>query len=296
MSRLARIGWPRHVGAAIAVIVALPAATPRAQQAVFEAAVDSVRVDVDVRRGGRPVTGLTAADFQIVDDGVPQRAELVSTTALPLNVVLALDGSASLEPREREHLVAAGQRVVATLRPGETAAVVTFADRVAIRTLFTADPARLRTLVAAPMPLGDTALHDAAHVAMLLGASAIGRPLVILFSNGNDTASVLTEAAVLDTARRTGAVVCVVTTGAESSVLPKLADVTGGVFVKESSLDAVAARFDEILDRFRQRYLVSFTPTRKGKAGWHVLDVKIKGGGQVRARSGYWAGPAAETP
>ena len=45
------------------------------------------------------------------DDGVRQRAELMSTTTLPLNVVLALDGSASLEAREREHLVAAGQRV-----------------------------------------------------------------------------------------------------------------------------------------------------------------------------------------
>jgi VWFA-related protein len=269
---------------------ALSAAAPRAQQTWFKAAVDSVRVDVEVRRGGRPVTDLTAADFQIVDDGVPQRAELVSTTTLPLNVVLALDGSASLETRERQHLVAAGRAVVDALRPGETAALVTFSDRVAIQTLFTDDLPRLRTLVDASMPLGDTALHEAAYVSMLLGASATGRPLVILFSNGNDTASLLTETAVVDTARRTGAVVCVVTVGDESTVLPKLAEVTGGVFVKEASIDRVAARFGEILERFRHRYLVSFTPTGVGRTGWHKLVVRVKGGGEVRARLGYWAG------
>jgi Ca-activated chloride channel family protein len=273
---------------------ALVAAAARAQQPVFTTTVDSVRVDVEVRRGGRPVTGLTAADFQITDDGVPQRAELVSATTLPLAIVLALDGSASVQARERDHLVAAGRRVVDALRPDETAALVTFADRVAIRTLFTGDRPRLRALVGTPMPLGDTALHDAAHVAMLVGSAATGRPLVILFSNGNDTASLMTETAVLDTARRTGAVVCVVTVGAESTVLPKLADVTGGVFVKEASVDRVGARFDEMLDRFRQRYLVSFTPSRAGRAGWHSLGVKVKGGGDVRARAGYWAGPAAE--
>jgi len=144
--------------------------------------------------------------------------------------------------------------------------------------------------------LGDTVLHDAAHVAMLLGGTATGRALVILLSNGNDTASLLTETAVIDTARRTGTVVCVVTVGAESSVLPKLSELTGGVFLKEASLDRVAARFGEILESFRQRYLVSFTPSGPGKAGWHTLTVKVKGGGDVRARSGYWADAAAPKP
>jgi Ca-activated chloride channel family protein len=291
MSRTSRPGLLLLVVAAVALV----AEAPHAQQTLFKAAVNSVRVDVEVRRGGQPVAGLTAADFQIVDEGVPQRAELVSTTTLPLNVVLALDGSASLDARERQHLVAAGRAVVDALRPGETAALVTFSDRVAIQTLFTGDLPRLRALVDTSMPVGDTALHEAAYVSMLLGASATGRPLVVLFSNGNDTVSLLTETAVLDAARRTGAAVCVVTVGAESTVLPKLAELTGGVFVKEASIDRVAARFDEILERFRHRYLVSFTPTGVAKAGWHKLAVRVKGGGEVSARLGYWAdAPAAK--
>ena len=192
-------------------------AAPRPQQADFTARVDAVRVDVDVRRGNKPVTGLRASDFEVLDNGVPQRVELVSPTALPLNVVLALDGSTSLDARERAHLVAAGKRVIDALRPTETAALVTFSDRVAIQSTFTDDWMRLRMLVGGAMPGGDTALHDAAHVAMVLASSAPGRSMVILFSDGDDTASVLTEDSVLDTAKRTGAVVCVVTLGTEDA-------------------------------------------------------------------------------
>jgi Ca-activated chloride channel family protein len=275
------------VGAALAC-GSLAAQAP-APQATFTARVDAVRVDVDVRRGGTPVAGLAAGDFEILDNGVRQHAELVSPTALPLNIVLALDASASLDARERAHLVAAGVRVVDGLRGADTAALITFADRVDIRTAFTGDAWRLRELIAAPTRSGDTALHDAAHVAMVLGASGRGRPIVILFSDGEDTSSLLTGDTVVDTAQRTGAVVCVVALGEPGPVLPKLADVTGGVFVKESSLNRVAARFAEILEGFRRRYLVSFTPTGVAKDGWHTLTVRVKGGGEVRARSGYWA-------
>jgi Mg-chelatase subunit ChlD len=270
-----------------------PAPNAPSPQATFSARVDSVRVDVEVRRGGTPVAGLTAADFEIRDNGVPQRVELMSPTALPLNIVLALDGSASLDAKEREHLIAAGGRVIDALRGDDKAALVTFADRVSILTAFTADAWRLRELVAAPMAGGDTALYDAAHVAMLIGGAARGRPIVILFSDGEDTASVLTGDTVVDTARRTGAVVCVVALGEQGPVLPRLADETGGVFVKETSLNRVAARFADILENFRRRYLISFTPTGVDKAGWHKLSVRVKGGGEVRARSGYWSTPAA---
>ena len=288
----------RTLARALAAVAGLAVvnAAPRSQEPTFTARVDAVRVDVDVRRGNKPVTGLSAADFEVLDNGVPQRVELVSPTALPLNVVLALDGSTSLDARERRHLVAAGKRVIDALRPSETAALVTFSDRVAIQLPFTDDWMRLRMLVGSAMPGGDTALHDAAHVAMLLASSAPGRSMVILFSDGDDTASVLTVDSLLDTAKRTGTVVCVVTLGTDDDVLPRLAELTGGVFVKESSVEKVAARFGEILENFRNRYMISFYPTGVERAGWHTLTVRVKGGGDVRARSGYWPAPVPAAP
>jgi Ca-activated chloride channel family protein len=282
--------------AALLVPAALATARTDAQQPVFSARVDTVRVDVDVRRNGRPVPGLGAADFDVLDNGVPQKVDLMAASAAPIDVVLVLDGSDSLDAKERAHLTAAGATIIDALQPGERAALVTFSDRVAIRSLFSSDPGALKALVAAPTPAGDTALNDAAHAAMLVGTAATGRPIVILFSDGADTASFLDDAAVLDTARRTGSVVCAVTLGDRAGVLPALADLTGGVFVKESSLQRVAERFAEILESFRRRYLVSFTPTGVTGEGWHTLTVRVKGGGQVRARSGYWSGPASRNP
>jgi hypothetical protein len=124
---------------------------------------------------------------------------------------------------------------------------------------------------------------------MLLGASAPGRPLVILLSDGDDTASFLSDDAILDTAQRTGAVVSVVKIGGDSELLKTLTDVTGGVLVKERSLDRVAERFSELLDSFRSRYLLSFTPTDRSRPGWHRLTVRVRAGGDVRARTGYWS-------
>jgi Ca-activated chloride channel family protein len=282
-----------HLVAMLGALLAPAAfgASPAAAQ--FSARVDTVRVDVEVRRNGRPVPGLGAGDFEVFDNGVPQKVELMAASAAPIDVVIVLDTSQSLDAKERAHLTAAGATVIDALGPGERAALVTFADRIAIRSLFSSDPRALKAHVAAPAPTGDTALNDAAHAAMLVGTAATGRPIVILFSDGADTASFLDDRAVLTTARRTGSVVCAVTLGDRGGVLPELADLTGGVFVRETSIARVAQRFGEILESFRRRYLVSFTPTGVTGEGWHTLTVKVKGGGQVRARSGYWAGPAA---
>jgi VWFA-related protein len=278
--------------AVLLVPFALAASAP-AQQPIFSARVDTVRVDVDVRRDERPALGLAADDFEVYDNGVRQKVDLMASSTLPVNVVLVLDTSKSLDAKERAHLTAAGTTVIDALRPDEQAAFLTFSDRIAIRSLFSSDAPALKALIAAPTPAGETALNDAAHAAMLVGTAAAGRPIVILFSDGEDTASFLDDRAVLDTARRTGSVVCAVTLGERGGVLPELADLTGGVFVRETSLARVARRFAEILESFRHRYLVSFTPTGVSGEGWHTLSVKVKGGGQVRARTGYWSGPAA---
>ncbi len=247
-------------------------------------------VDVDVRRGARLTSGLSAADFEVLDNGVRQTVELVSASTVPVSVILALDTSASLDATQRAHLIRAGTRVIDELKPGESAALVTFSDRIAVQTALHGRPREVcEDSWPAPAAFGDTALRDAAHVAMLLGASAPGRPLVILLSDGDDTASFLSDDAVLDTAQRTGAVVSVVKIGRDSELLKTLAGVTGGVLVKERSLDRVAERFSELLDSFRRRYLLSFTPTDRSNPGWHRLTVRVRGGGDVRARTGYWA-------
>ena len=97
-----------------------------AQQPVFSARVDTVRVDVDVRRNEQLVPGLGAGDFEVLDNGVPQKVDLIAPSAAPIDVVIVLDTSQSLDAKERAHLTAAGATVIDALRTGERAALVTF--------------------------------------------------------------------------------------------------------------------------------------------------------------------------
>ena len=70
--------------------------------------------------------------------------------------------------------------------------------------------------------------------------------------------------------------------------LEELTSVTGGrVFEAENASDLTPI-FRAILDEFRYRYLVTYTPTGVPQEGWHKLDVRVKRSvARVRARPGY---------
>ena len=90
---------------------------PAVRQTTFTSRIDAVRVDVLVTENGQPVQGLTPADFEILDNGVRQRVDLASFEQIPLNVVLALDMSASLQGLRLGHLQTAGKSVLDGLKP-----------------------------------------------------------------------------------------------------------------------------------------------------------------------------------
>jgi hypothetical protein len=98
---------------------------------------------------------------------------------------------------------------------------------------------------------------------------------------------------VLDASRRTDAVVygVIVRSRNKASFLHELSERTGGGMVEIESTRDLADRFVAILDEFRQRYLVSYTPRGVSPGGWHRLDVRIKGRKvAVKSRSGYLSG------
>jgi VWFA-related protein len=263
-----------------------------AQQPTFSSRLDTVRVDVSVRQGARAIAGLTAADFEVLDNGVRQQIDFVSLEHMAVSVVLALDMSGSVEGQHLARLRAAGERLVGMLTANETAAVVAFTDQVTIASDFTADKTRLLSALDQPGGRGDTALVDATHASLVLAESQEGRPLVIVFSDGADTASFLLPNLVLDTARRTGPVVYAVTTFETSSdFIDGLVRLTGGRRLEVESLDRVSDAFAEILSESRERYLLSYTPTGVERGGWHEIDVRVRGRrAEVRARPGYLAG------
>jgi VWFA-related protein len=270
-----------------------PAGAAPFQAPAFTTRIESVRVDVLVLDGGRPIPGLKPADFEVLDNGVAQQVELVSFENIPLNVVLALDMSDSVAGERLEQLQDAGRAVLGGLTRGDQAAVVTFSHAVTLAAPLTADIAAVRNALDEAWGIGNTSLADGVYAAMMVGEADAGRALVIVFSDGLDTSSWLGDERVLDAAKRGDAVAYAVSVGAtgSSSFLRDIASLTGGTAYKLDSTRDLRTTFLRILDEFRHRYLVSYTPHGVARDGWHRLEVRVKNRhATIKARPGYLAG------
>ncbi|HEY1306222.1 MAG TPA: VWA domain-containing protein [Vicinamibacterales bacterium] len=263
------------------------------QQATFSAKLEAVRVDVLVTDRGEVVRDVKPGDFEIRDNGVPQSVDLVSFQQIPLNVILALDVSASVSGERFDDLQKGARALLGRLTQQDKAALLTFSHAVSLRERLSSDVSRVAEGLTDVLPAGETALVDGTHAAMMLEAADGGRNLLIVFSDGLDTASWLDPGRVLESARRSDVVVYgAASRGAEESeFLEELTKLTGGGLLKIQSTKDLSATFLRILDEFRSRYLVSYSPAGVAKDGWHRLDVRLKGRrATIKARAGYQAG------
>ncbi len=263
-----------------------------AQAPSFSSQTEAVRVDVLVTDNGRLVPGLQPGDFEVLDNGVPQKVELASFEEVPLNVVLALDMSGSLNAQQIEHLRTAGNTLLDGLKPTDQAALVTFSHVVSQGSPLTSNFDRIRAALNETDTVGQTSLVDASFTGMMIGESDVGRSLLIVFTDGVDTRSYLTPDAVLETAKRCDVVVYGVDVGKRRSSFPRdLSAATGGRLIEIESTKDLNATFRGILEEFRERYLISYSPQGVVAGGWHRLDVRVKSRNvTIRARPGYLSG------
>jgi VWFA-related protein len=290
------------IAAALAVVGAL---TP--QQTTFKSSVEAVRLDVSVMRGGQPVRGLSADDFVVTDNKVPQRVEGVAIDSLPLAVFLVLDTSGSVAGEKLSRLIDAGKTLISALHPNDRAALVTFSSDVTVRVGLTSDLQAITSALGALEGRGPTAIRDAVHLALQLRPDDESRPVVLVFTDGQDTSSWLSASDVVASARRSGVVIHavslveqqtkVVEAGQPSlpqdspaaAFLDRLVAAAGGRHWPAVSSNDLRPLFVRALDEMRARYLLSFYPQGVTQEGWHDLKVTLKRGrGDVTARPGYF--------
>ena len=281
-------------GLPIAIALVLLECAGRAQQSpAFTSKIEAVRVDVLVTDNGQAIRGLGPADFELLDNGVPQQVELVSFDQIPLNVILALDMSDSVAGERLDELRGAGAALLAALQKQDQAALVTFSHSVQLGSKLTSDVSTVREALGAAKGTGMTAMVDGTYAGIMVGESDAGRALLIVFSDGVDTSSWLRADAVLDTAKRADVVAygVSVVSRLKPVFLRDLTSFTGGRLFEIEKTTNIDQTFLSILDEFRHRYLVSYTPRDVAKDGWHRLDVRIRNRkATVKARPGYLAG------
>ena len=269
----------------VALIAAQAASVP---QTTFRSGVEVVELDVSVTRGGVPVAGLTARDFALTDNGTAQEVQSVTLERLPLSITMVLDTSQSVAGERLQHLVQAGDGLTAALHTEDRAALVTFSHAVDLRVPMTGDMASIRTALGAMTGNGATSLRDAVHLALQLQPRDQTRPLVLVFTDGHDTASWLTEDAAIDSARRAGVVIHAVRLESDA-FLDKLTQISGGRSWSATSDRQLEELFTRALDEMRARYLLTYTPRGVRQTGWHDLKVRLKGGSaDITARRGYF--------
>jgi VWFA-related protein len=292
----------------------LPALSQETQQKnayTFSSHVDLVNVDVTVvdKRGGF-VSGLSKENFEILEDGVPQQINTSHHEDIPVTIGIVVDNSGSMTAK-KDHIVAAAIGFVQASKPEDEVFVVNFNDDVYVSPNtsegFTNDVGALRLAFSQVDTVGQTALYDAVVFALRhLGKGNHRKKALLVVSDGDDNASLSPKDKMLELARQSGATIYTVALYDEgqghynTSLMKKLARVSGGQFYNPSSPDKVWNICQRVAKDIRERYTLLYTSSNLKRDGqWRKLSVRAVAPGRklkVVAREGYFApgGPAAK--
>jgi VWFA-related protein len=275
----------------LAVLVPLWLAAETQALPSFASVVETVRLDVSVTRDGRPVKSLRAESFRVEDEGVSQPVELLGQEETAVHAVLALDTSQSVEGARLLRLQEAAHAVVNALRPEDTLSILTFAECAELSLVGSRDRAAAHAAIDRATTRRTTGLYDATLAAFGLADPALGRPLVLLFSDGQDVGSFMSAERVRDRARDSDAVLhAILPPGSPpAAFLTAVAEETGGRVWTAPSDDRLDDVFLQALEEFRSRYRLRYELVGAEKPGWHRIRVRLVNGasGVVRARPGY---------
>ena len=285
-------------------VVAAPVAMT-AQEATFHVDVRLVNIFVNVTdKNGSLVGGLTKDDFAVFEDNRPQQIALFERQSeVPLNLTLAIDTSGSVRKDLDEEAAAARHFAHDIVRPQDQMSVLEFATDVTELTPFTNNLSQIEHSLSGLRSDWSTALYDA----ICLGSEGLGkrkgRKVLVLVSDGDDTAKSSTYAQALEAALRNEVMIYSLIdvpieasagrdTGGEHALIT-LAEQTGGkhFYVGEGGLDKA---FAKVSDDLRTQYLIGYYPQNQVPgADFHRVVVSVPRAAadefNVRNKAGYYA-------
>lgn len=271
---------------------------------VIRARVDVVNILATVRdKRGRYIKNLSKDDFEVLEDGVRQQIEFFSyesgEDSQPLTIVLALDTSGSIKKRLDFEQQAATEFLSQVLREGrDMAALMQFDSELTLAQDFTFDLSVLKQAIFDVRAGGATKLFDAIFVASEdLLAPEVGRRVLVVLSDGEDTQSKLSDREAIRAAQNRDVVIFGIGlksrgSRADFGNLRRFAESTGGVFyAAKNDLDRLREVFGQINQEIRNQVslgYISSNPKRDGE--FRHIEVRVKRGGlKVTHRTGYYA-------
>lgn len=277
--------------------------TTRTASAAFAETVnvDVVKVTVTVTDDrGRYIRGLPRSVFRVSEDGRPQTISHFFAEDAPLELVVAVDMSQSVQPA-MSRLKRAVSNFLAAVPSRHGVTVLGFNDRVFTVADRTANAAERIKAVDALTAWGSTVLHDV----ILLGAdlldAQVGRKALVVFTDGDDSNSYATLAEVEQRLQTSDLTLYMIGQGQGLTRLPlksameRLAQQTGGRAFFTERVEDLHEVFRELLDELSQQYALGYQPTNSARDDtWRRITVHVEGQKHVRARQGYRAAPSAD--
>ena len=272
----------------------------------------SIRVDVNlvgviasvVDQNNRPAPDLPRDQFEIYEEGKPQRIEVFEPeTQQPLDLALMIDSSLSETKELPFETEAAAHFIGQIVRPEDRVGIYEFADTVTQLAGFSGNVSQLQAAVRRVSPGDGTALYDAVY----LGSDALAkappdrRKVLILITDAGET----TSRADFETARRAAlrAETLLYTivirpvknengrNTAGEHALETIADSTGGAMYYPDEVSQLDAIFDRINRELRTQYRLGYYPQpRPPQGAYRSIEVRVKGNYKVRYRKSYYSG------
>jgi len=266
-------------------------------QPQFASGINLVEVYATVTdRDGQPVTGLTAADFEVAEDNVPQPITTFAAGEFPLSITIALDRSFSMAGQRLALSKQAARSFIAALKPSDEVMVLAIGSDV--ETITPPSPASeaAATRWEAIEAWGTTPLYDASIDALDAIQARRGRRALLLISDGFDRDSRTTATELMTRARQSGVLVYPVAIGkTRPPLFSELATVTGGRSFFIDDPKRLESQLAILARELRSQYLLGYAPREPSGAGaeWRSIQVTVSRPDardlRVRARDGYFS-------
>lgn len=273
---------------------------PRARPG-FRTGVDVVSVTATVLdANGGLVTGLTADDFVVFDDGREQPITQFSSERVPVSLGILLDVSDSMTGRRMDDARAALDQFLGEWLDEEDEAFVgVFNHRPRIVSPWTLKPSQLRGALDGVIPTGGTAIYDAIALALTKFPNrAHQRAAIVVISDGADTASDVDLRTLRASLRRNEAFVYAVAidpperkrinTAVDPAALRAISDDSGGFTEVVHDTSELGPATRRIAEELNNQYLMGYVSPHPDDGNYHSIRVRTKNPDyRVRSRKGY---------
>jgi VWFA-related protein len=292
-------------------------------QQVFRSGVDGVIIPVSVRAGNKAVGGLKAADFELRDNGVLQEIREAESEKVPIDLTLLLDLSTSVDGPMLQRLKSAVIDTAGLLHDNDRMRLVVISQ--VLHEVFGFTSRGTTVSLDGLSAQGATSLYDGLAATMMRNGEPGRRQLIVAYTDGRDSTSIMDESAVRAIAELTDAVVDIVVPigvgrgdvshriaqprsgvdslagapnvsmngqGAAANAAegppPALFGIvapTAGQVFALAPDTSISKTFKVMLDDFRSTYVLQYVPQGVDGRGWHDVEVTVKKRGKLEIKA-----------